>query len=349
MLTVILGAGASAGSCPPEYRVGGAENEGYHSIRPPLARELIEERRIFRSARDAYRQSGSLIAELRARLTPATGLGLEEELDRIEQESSGDPGILRQLIAFRFYLRQAIWNCEVEWNVAVGPPNNYAHLCQVLARWHRETDRPVTLLNFNYDMLADGAIQARLGLPLDSFESYVSHETYKYVKPHGSLKWGRWYEPGFDPSESDVVSRIIESFDPTRLRSEFVPNVAGPGDVVRADSRCVLPALAIPTTGKAGFECPTEHVTVLAECLAATRVALIIGWRATESHFLNEWKDTGSLERVVIACRSRESSDAVKEKLRAAGLHRGTIGYSALEDDFTTLLRRDDLLDLLNA
>jgi hypothetical protein len=49
----------------------------------------------------------------------------------------------------------------------------------------------------------------------------------------------------------------------------------------------LYPALALPTTGKAGFECPDAHLTELRDSVARMRALLVVGWRGQEEHFLS--------------------------------------------------------------
>ena len=47
-----------------------------------------------------------------------------------------------------------------------------------------------------------------------------------------------------------------------------------------------FPAIAIPVEKKRSFECPAEMLEQLVELLPGVSKLLIIGWRATEAHFL---------------------------------------------------------------
>jgi len=49
----------------------------------------------------------------------------------------------------------------------------------------------------------------------------------------------------------------------------------------------LFPAVAIPVEIKSHFECPHEHLEFLCEHLMRTDRLLLIGWRATEAHFLD--------------------------------------------------------------
>lgn len=54
-----------------------------------------------------------------------------------------------------------------------------------------------------------------------------------------------------------------------------------------AEGRSVFPAIAIPVEHKNQFACPQSLVEQLVKALPNVSKVLIIGWRATEQHFLN--------------------------------------------------------------
>src|SRR5207244_6413216 len=53
------------------------------------------------------------------------------------------------------------------------------------------------------------------------------------------------------------------------------------------DGKPAFPAIAIPVETKRSFECPAEMLEGLVELLPFVSKLLIIGWRATEAHFLS--------------------------------------------------------------
>jgi hypothetical protein len=73
-----------------------------------------------------------------------------------------------------------------------------------------------------------------------------------------------------------------------------VPNLAISGQFHMADGYpmshrngiALYPAIAIPVETKQQYECPEEHLAVLREFIPKTTKILMIGWRATEDHFL---------------------------------------------------------------
>jgi hypothetical protein len=72
--------------------------------------------------------------------------------------------------------------------------------------------------------------------------------------------------------------------------------------------------LAIPVETKNDFECPAEHLAVLREFVPKVTKILIVGWRATEAHFLKLLVDNLKMDGVRIM--------AVSGGLHEAGLIR---------------------------
>ncbi len=84
------------------------------------------------------------------------------------------------------------------------------------------------------------------------------------------------------------------------------------GDVVLQGAGLTLPAIAIPVMRKTTFECPKLHLKALRDNLPKATRLLIIGWRATEAHFvspLRESLDGQKLSRaLVVAGQARDTN-----------------------------------------
>ena len=107
MLLVIFGAGASYDSAcsrlPPE---GPSKRTPVDDIRPPLAKELFEEREIFRSPYRTYSQFGAVVNRLRS-----AGNSIEDVLGQLANEAENTPQRKSQLMAIRYYIKEAIETC----------------------------------------------------------------------------------------------------------------------------------------------------------------------------------------------------------------------------------------------
>ena len=75
----------------------------------------------------------------------------------------------------------------------------------------------------------------------------------------------------------------------------------------------VFPAIAIPVETKLGFECPSEHLECLREHLGKVTKILIVGWRATERHFLDllNGSGIGKIPVQVVAANKPEAEEVL--------------------------------------
>jgi len=106
--------------------------------------------------------------------------------------------------------------------------------------------------------------------------------------------------------------------------------------------------MALPITSKRIFECPSEQLQALDECLPKVRRVLVIGWRATEQHFLQKLKDgLHTPLPLQIVAGSREWAKEPAEHLSPYGIQ----GEPLLLTDggFSSFVVGGALDDLLNA
>lgn len=83
----------------------------------------------------------------------------------------------------------------------------------------------------------------------------------------------------------------------------------------------VFPAIAIPLETKKEYECPTEHVQALEECISKTDKLLIIGWKAAEEHFVKLLAE-GLRKEIpkMIVSSGRDSAGRIKDTLQRFGV-----------------------------
>ena len=322
MLTVILGAGASFDALQPDVldqvTVGDVDN-----FRPPLAKELFEPRSSFGEVLDKYPECAAVVGELRR--TIARGAAVEEELERLMERADYHPVLHRALVALRFYLQETLWVCGKRWREVSHGVTNYSGFFLRLDEWRHLAKEQVCIVNFNYDLLADDALANTLGMNLSSVEMFVADERYKYLKPHGSCNWGRRVRApgGTHYSKAAHARRIlIENAGALDLTEDFVlrdpdqpPSDSSPYPSI------LLPAIAMPVTTKYGFECPGNQLQFLDRSLRETFKILIIGWRASEGHFLERFSNLpGLAPKVQIVGASDEGVAETVMNLAARGL-----------------------------
>jgi len=335
MLGVILGAGASY-DCfeelpaprppdpepPDDLRSAGLVlhrdradlDLGLDIERLPLANQLFDGRESFSSVVEQYPEVRSIAARLQ-RTT-----NLEAELDLIAEEGADDPQVGRQLVAMRFYLRSVIAVAQRSLAEETHGVDNYHTLLDEIRKWQLRTDSEVCFITFNYDTLleeacADSFAEFEQTSDLDWYVD--SHPKVRVYKPHGSITWGQKVTT---TSRTDEASLIKQGW---QLQPGDQFHFGQPGPIPRNSPLWglpLLPALALPYQAKPNqFVMPPQHKRMLEQDLSKMTSVLIVGWRATEQHFLEPWEKKKP-ERVVgfIVNGADHTSDAAGKNLRLA-------------------------------
>jgi hypothetical protein len=314
---VIFGAGASydsLGDLPPQEAI---SDLGY---RPPLANDLFERRAFFDPWIQQYHECGPVVERLR-RLRRDSNF--ERELEKLRAEASDYPQRHVQLHAIRYYLRRTIARCGAAVITESKGVTNYATLLDHIAYWRaKHPSEEVRFVTFNYDTLLEHACETALKLPIPSIISYVSR-IYRVYKPHGSVNWVRVVENGDRVDGRDPEHSIIGLGDSLKLRDDHYQVWHPEGAPVDDERRYVYPAIALPVETKSDFECPSDHLNYLKGDIPNVTTLLVIGWRATEAHFLDLWKQQppfALLSKIAIVAGGSGEAQRVQNNLRAAGI-----------------------------
>jgi hypothetical protein len=336
VLLVILGAGASFDSVGYGYwaKRGGI----FASYRPPRARELFEHRPdSFGPWVAKYPQSAALIAELRRRArSENVELILREIQEQAEQYQ--DPELFGSLLAVRYYLQGVLYDCGEEWPKASNGVTNYVELVGYLSRWRHRNDQRIAYATFNYDTLLDRALGRYPGQSLDL---YVNGSAVRLFKVHGSISWGRVVvdEPNNYASGGGMGRQMVDKAMEIRISDTFVPFAHPNADVI--DGKPLVPALAIPMTGKDSFEMPADHLVRLREWLPDVDRVLVIGWQGQDPNLLDLLKETISHHLDVVVASSVDGCEKTETALRSTGLGmsvlRVTGGFTELVENLAIL------------
>jgi hypothetical protein len=290
---VIFGAGASYDSCPtypPGTDVPGSGdlarlNEYY---RPPLAKDLFANRPLFVDGLDGFPQCKPIVPRLRAPAVLAGESSIETLLQEVEDEAITYSRGSQELAAVRCYLQRAISECQRDWRGTTRGVTNYLALIREIERAH-VIDEPVCLVTFNYDTLLEDAL-VQFGFRVGRMEDYTRGVSlFRLFKLHGSVDWAREAEiqlpanmdHGHPPS---VLRYQVDCADKLRLSESFV--LCDPLRMGLFNHRPVFPAIAVPVERKQTFECPAYMIEDLVALMPQVTKMLVIGWRATEAHFL---------------------------------------------------------------
>jgi hypothetical protein len=107
----------------------------------------------------------------------------------------------------------------------------------------------------------------------------------------------------------------------------------------------LFPAIAIPIENKQHYECPDEHVAALREFIPKTTKLLMIGWRATEKHFLSLLSEGIPEElRVMSVAGSLDAAKQSVKNLRDAGIRAHAIESEGGFSDFIVNREGDEFL-----
>src|ERR1022692_712022 len=315
MLMVVLGAGASYDSIPALWR------KPVYESRPPLANELFEPRDMFSKTMLQVGRSILPIVPLLQNLP--VGRTVEQVLEELQAEAADYPERHRQLAAVRYYLHVMLWTCVHGWNHLAKGVTNYKALLDQIERW-RKPDDQVCLVTFNYDRMLEEALPG-VGVEISDLPDYISNDKYKLLKLHGSVDWERSVDtpiPGIEKLNSwQTVHEVINRFPDLKISERF-QIVKAPYPMSKLHNVALFPAIAIPVQSKLHFECPTEHLAALQEFIPKTTKLLMIGWRATENHFLNLLQEGIQHQlRVMTVSGSADGAKESVEHLRKARLY----------------------------
>ena len=352
MLLVIFGAGASYDSDPsrpasqPKPSLYAQRMPIPRSVpradRPPLARELFGYR--FRRLLDRYSPARVLADRLRPAENPG-GPSIEAEFEQLQQEAIGRATVRRQLVAARYFLREAVERSCSEWMSDINGVTNYLRLVDVLEQL---TGNEVCYVTFNWDTMLDRACLDSQGWDLNKLANYIVSDTTAIVKLHGSTNWVRpvtgvscpWSGGHGDHAAEWIMTNWSDDWSPADSYDlgdclSFVQGQPVP-----------FPAIAIPTRNKSegDFQVPSDHLVALKSMLPSVDRVLVIGWRGQEHHFWELWKTNRgkSNPNVLVVDENMSAAEEVARSIRALGaLDHVTAAQSY---GFTGLLKDSDTL-----
>ena len=340
MLMVIFGAGASYDSCPtyppgtPVHAKPDILND-YH--RPPLANQLFANRPVFAEVIERFPECQPIVPRLRS----LRGETLEAVLEDLQTKAESYPRGFRQLVAVRCYLHQVITASEMSWRGVAKGVTNYKSLLDQIERGHN-INQPVCLATFNYDTLLEDALRD-FDLPITSIDDYTKkHPFYRVFKLHGSINWTRDIEiqtPIENRLNTDTILReLIERAAEIRITDRYI--FSGYNPVGALEGKPAFPAIAIPVETKRSFECPAEMLEGLVELLPFVSKLLIIGWRATEAHFLSLLKTNlrRGVQLYIVAGSDQNEAEDIKVRINRALLNNPPSSSSVDPGGFTDFM-----------
>lgn len=286
---VIFGAGASFDSCPT-YPAGIQLGPEIDACRLPLAKDLFDNREIFRKTLDKFPQCKTVVPRLRDPAVLKGTVSIEKRLEEIREEAREYPRAAKELVAVRFYLQRALSNCEVEWGAVTRGITNQLTLLREIERTNTSHE-PVCLVTFNYDRILEIALES-LGTEhkIGKMQDYTAEDRpFRLFKLHGSVNWGLEFDGGPNfwpnpPSSGGFDRLIIDKTPPIHHPEIYVFSDAQ--TMLSKDRSPLFPAIAIPVEEKNEFQCPKPALEALKRLMPDVTRVITIGWRASEAHFL---------------------------------------------------------------
>lgn len=288
MLMVIFGAGASFDA------VKGLD-------RPdcvPMVADLFnwDERGAYAAVAAEFPACTGLVQELRSKILNDQNVSLENELDQLQELAKDHDDTARQMMALRFYLTELIRSTSERVMRESSGFTSYVQLLRRIGRWQHRTNEEVSLVTFNYDTMLEAAVARQTGrqLKLTDLRSYVHTSPWRVFKLHGSVSWSRFIDrPGNHVyAEPDLAISLGNEVDPADGAIVARPFDGDWGPV----QGVVVPAIAVPTISKSGFECPPDHQQVFRQTLPDVNRVLVVGWRGAESHVHDALREFQSRE-----------------------------------------------------
>jgi len=348
MLMVILGAGASYDSYGTLAASGGkspaggraqARYESAEQYRPPLTKDLFEERPPVSTTNRVVPECAGWVGYMR-RLIRERGEGKVESVEEIlaSLADSPDPNLSkRATLAIRLFMQHMLTECQNQWaNVVTSYVTNYGTLLADIAV---AGIKEACFVSFNYDTLFEDALPT-IGVTIDSLDAYVAHPAFKVVKPHGSLNWSHqlptrtvFIEP------PDAARWLIAQAPELNPSAEFKFYRAPRFALGTVEATGLWPAIALPVARKLDFECPEPHMNALDACVPKVSKLLTIGWRGAEQHFLKRLagKPRRRVSTLVVG-RDRKDAEEIGATLSGAGI----VGrVQAANGGFTESLRKE--------
>jgi hypothetical protein len=222
------------------------------------------------------------------------GRTVEEVLEQLQRDANEEYRERhRQLAAIRWYLHDMLWRCTDDWKNETRGPSNFQILFDQIN--HRMPAGTVQLITFNYDCLIEHALEKSMGIRMDSIPAYISDNRYNLAKLHGSINWAHDVDIPTsalaDKNAWQVARQLIQDVATLEIDHDSFNIATNRPIALSAGTRARFPAIAIPLQNKDSFECPAEQIKRVFDVIPKVTKLLLVGWRATETPFLQMLKD----------------------------------------------------------
>lgn len=295
---VIFGAGASYDLVNPKHYEAFEDSDE----RPPRADDIFKTNNdFFAQIQNQFGRIRGLIGSVRGRMTNSDK-NLEQVLDKIQTD-----GLFEEEIPYlKRYLAKLFF--QISKHNAQYPGNNY----DIFFRYMKEACTSCYVVNFNYDYLAQKAIEDRLGMRFSNIETYLGHPI-KLFHVHGSVLW-KYHNKHYE----------VQNYNNASIDFTY-------------------PAIVNPTESGKDFICPGDHIDALRGYLEREANAIIIiGWKGTEDHFNEKILSLipqENIHRIIIVGGESEFNDSILSRIKLNKFNQMNLyyvqGFSSLLNYYT--------------
>lgn len=284
MKLVVLGAGASF-DCMYDF----FDDQKVMPWRPPLANEMFDTRKEFRSIIENYPGGKFYISQINT---------IEDVEDFFQKQwlflkTNRAVDLASAFLNLNYCLSSLMYQISSQYkNVGL---SNYDILIQKAYEYAIRNKEDVLIVTFNYDLLLEDSLSKLFfgdGRKVD-IEHYVKFPI-KIIKPHGSCNWvKRFRKDYFIPDGMSVSHHLFQEKVTLRQINEALENQVFAVDNPMSEKyfgkpnqvwNC-FPQILVPLKDKDDFILPTLHREYLENNLSKIDEILVVGWKGSEAKF----------------------------------------------------------------
>ena len=196
----------------------------------------------------------------------------------------------------------------------------------------------------------------------DRVDSYITRDL-ALIKPHGSVNWAQFLPGEIGPLNEKSHGHGTRNIRTHNLSTDHLISAAQDLDFSNGEigfrtwnnggtifSQRWHPAIAIPVDRTKTFVCPPDHLERLSHDLEWVTRILIIGWRATEKHFLDMLHDRLPKNRPLSLCVVDKDQGVAATSRNLAEALRNVIAFHPIEahkEGFSEFVRQGKVIEWL--
>lgn len=186
-----------------------------------------------------------------------------------------------QLSGLLLYLGDFFWKRSHDERVELHP-SNFSALIDII---NENLTSNVNFVTFNYDLLLERAIDSSLK-KFFNLQDYINGPI-RIIKIHGSCDW---FNPMSKVGNNAYTTLKDHPEFLSKPNKQILTKRWWQQENSGAHQFFLIPVISMPTTVTKSFACPYDHMELLMKDLPETQKVLIIGWKAADTFFLEQFK-----------------------------------------------------------